>query len=166
MPEPRQSQERDEEAARSDGYTQYYLGMTPEWSVAEQPAIPTRTMRVATFYEEELHMILRQLAVLGMLFLITPPAYAATSAGDAKAGRDLVLRSCTSCHAVTDTSQASDGAPPLSYIARDNKERPAWIHGWLMDPHPPMPEIMLSRKQINDIIAYLDSLPVQKSAPN
>jgi mono/diheme cytochrome c family protein len=29
-----------------------------------------------------------------------------------------------------------------------------------MDPHPPMPGIMLSRQQINDIIAYLNSLPV------
>jgi hypothetical protein len=26
-----------------------------------------------------------------------------------------------------------------------------------------MPEIMLSRQQISDIIAYLDSLPVQQS---
>ena len=47
-------------------------------------------------------------------------------------------------------------------IARDNKERPAWIHGWLMDPHPPMPEIMLSRQQISNILAYLDSLPAQQ----
>jgi hypothetical protein len=30
-----------------------------------------------------------------------------------------------------------------------------------MDPHPPMPGIMLSRKQVDDVIAYLNSLPVQ-----
>ena len=107
-------------------------------------------------------MVLRQLAVMGtLLFFITSPTYAATITGDANAGRNLVLLSCASCHAVTDTTKASDGAPPLSYIARDNKERPAWIHGWLMDPHPPMPGIMLSRQQINDVIAYLDSLPVK-----
>lgn len=107
-------------------------------------------------------MFLRGLAVIGMVFFTAQAAYAAANAGDAHAGRELVLKSCTSCHAVTDTAQASDGAPPLSYIARDNKERPAWIHGWLMDPHPPMPEIMLSRQQISDIIAYLNSLPVQQ----
>ena len=106
-------------------------------------------------------MFLRHSAILGMLLFAAPPIYAATTTGDASAGRDLVLNSCTSCHAVTDTTKASDGAPPLSYIARDNKQRPAWIHGWLMDPHPPMPGIMLSRKQINDVIAYLDSLPVK-----
>jgi cytochrome c len=107
-------------------------------------------------------MFLRYLAMTGTLLLATPAAYAATNAGNANAGRDLVLRSCTSCHAVNETIKASDGAPPLSFIARDNKQRPAWIRGWLMDPHPPMPGIMLSRQQINDIIAYLDSLPVQQ----
>jgi mono/diheme cytochrome c family protein len=106
-------------------------------------------------------MVLRQLVAMGTLFFITPAAYAATITGDANAGRNLVLASCTSCHAVTDTTATSDGAPPLSSIARDNKERPAWIHGWLMDPHPPMPGIVLSRQQINDVIAYLDSLPVK-----
>jgi mono/diheme cytochrome c family protein len=106
-------------------------------------------------------MLLRCLAIMGVLLFATPSTYAATTAGDANAGRDLVIRSCTSCHAVTETTKASDGAPPLSYIARDNKQRPAWIRGWLMDPHAPMPGIMLSRQQINDVIAYLDSLPVK-----
>jgi hypothetical protein len=32
-----------------------------------------------------------------------------------------------------------------------------------MDPHPPMPGIMLSRQQINDIIDYLDSLHMQQA---
>ena len=107
-------------------------------------------------------LFLRNLTIMGVLLVATSATYAATNAGNANAGRDLVLRSCTSCHAVSETTKASDGAPPLSFIARDNKQRPAWIRGWLMDPHPPMPGIMLSRQQINDIIAYLDSLPVQQ----
>jgi hypothetical protein len=28
-----------------------------------------------------------------------------------------------------------------------------------MSPHPPMPNISLSRQQIDDIVAYLSSLP-------
>ena len=87
------------------------------------------------------------------------PAYAAP-AGSASAGRDLVMRSCVSCHAPEGTKAATDGAPPLSFVAKDNKKNPAWIRGWLMDPHPPMPGIMLSRQQIDDIIAYLNTLPV------
>ena len=103
-------------------------------------------------------MKLRFLVIAGVLASFALPAAAAT--GSADAGRQLVLRSCTSCHATNTTTAATDGAPPLSFVARDNKQRPAWVRGWLMDPHPPMPGIMLSRQQIDDIVAYLNSLPV------
>jgi mono/diheme cytochrome c family protein len=103
-------------------------------------------------------MMLRNLALSATLLVIAVPAMAA-QAGNADAGRQLVMRSCSSCHATGTATTAGDGAPPLSYIAKDNKERPAWIRGWLMDPHPPMPGIMLSRQQVADIIAYLNSLP-------
>ena len=101
----------------------------------------------------------RFLIAAGVVLGFALPAAAATP-GNADAGRQLVLRSCTSCHATDTTKAASDAAPPLSFVARDNKQNPAWIRGWLMDPHPPMPGIMLSRQQIDDIIAYLNSLPV------
>ena len=105
-------------------------------------------------------MLLRNVVFSTALLASSIPALAAP-AGDAGAGRHLVLQSCSSCHDTGTTKTATDGAPPLSYIAKDNKQRPAWIRGWLMDPHPPMPGIMLSRKQVDDIIAYLNSLPAQ-----
>ncbi len=105
----------------------------------------TVTMRIAT------------LVILAVSLGCAPAAYAA--AGNADAGRLLVTRSCSSCHAVDAALTATDGAPPLSAVAKTNKERPAWIRVWLMDPHSPMPQIMLSRQQIDDIIAYLSSLP-------
>jgi cytochrome c len=106
-------------------------------------------------------MTVRPLAFLVAFFGMIQSADAAPAPGNAAAGRDLVMRSCISCHAPNDTGKATDGAPPLSFIARDNKQRPAFIRGWLMDPHPPMPGIMLSRQQIDNIIAYLESLPVR-----
>jgi mono/diheme cytochrome c family protein len=84
-------------------------------------------------------------------------AYAAS--GNAEAGRQLVMRSCSSCHATESAKTATDNAPPFSAVAKSNKENPAWIRGWLMQPHPPMPNISLSRQQIDDIIAYLGTLP-------
>lgn len=90
---------------------------------------------------------------------VTQSALAATLNGDVVAGKDLFARSCSTCHAQSETQNAADTAPPLSFMARDSKDRPAFIRGWLMDPHPPMPGIMLSRQQINDIIAYLNSIP-------
>lgn len=90
-------------------------------------------------------------------------AYPAYAVGNADAGRQLVERSCTTCHGATGTAKATDGAPPLSFVAQDNKQNPAWIRGWLMDPHPPMPRIMLSRQQIDNIIAYLNALTDETS---
>jgi cytochrome c len=81
-------------------------------------------------------------------------------AADADAGRAFVLRSCTSCHSTETATTASDHAPPLSSLAKANKERPAWVRGWLMNPHPPMPNINLSRVEIDNIVAYLNTLPV------
>lgn len=91
--------------------------------------------------------------------LVTQHALAAPAPGDAAAGKDLFVRSCSTCHAQSGTRNASDTAPPLSFMARDSRDRPAFIRGWMMDPHPPMPGIMLSRQQINDIIAYLNTVP-------
>jgi len=96
------------------------------------------------------------LVVLSLLIAYAPASYAA---GNADAGRQLVARSCSSCHATNAATTATDGAPPLSVIAKDNKERAAWIRGWLMAPHPPMPSISLSRQQIDDVIAYLGTIP-------
>ena len=94
--------------------------------------------------------------LLSALLSYAPPVWAAANAD---AGRQLVERSCSSCHATTTAKSATDGAPSLSFIAKDNKARPAWVRGWLMEPHPPMPNISLSRQQIDDVIAYLGTLP-------
>ena len=94
------------------------------------------------------------------LLIAFPVFAAALPPGNAEAGKHLVLNSCIACHAPMDTTQATDGAPPLSFLAKDNKADPRWVRGWLMDPHPPMPGIMLSRQQVADVIAYLSTLPV------
>jgi mono/diheme cytochrome c family protein len=100
-------------------------------------------------------MSIRSFILVAAVASYTLPALAA----DAEAGRQLVLKSCSSCHALNASSKATDGAPPLSFLAKDNKVRPAWVRGWLMDPHPPMPSIVLSRAQIDNVIAYLNTLP-------
>ena len=93
--------------------------------------------------------------------LVAHAALAQAASGNADAGRQLVMRSCSSCHATEAATTATDNAPPFAQIAKTNKERPAWIRGWLMSPHPPMPSISLSRQQIDDVIAYLGTLPTQ-----
>lgn len=86
---------------------------------------------------------MRVLIAASVLILSALPASAAAVAGNAEAGRQLVTRSCTTCHATNTATSATDVVPPLSVLAKNNKERPAWIRGWLMEPHPPMPNILL-----------------------
>jgi mono/diheme cytochrome c family protein len=102
---------------------------------------------------------MRIAALISLTICIGYTSFAYAAAGNAEAGRQLVTRSCSSCHATEASATASDAAPPFSAVAKTNKERPAWIRGWLMSPHPPMPNISLSRQQIDDIVAYLSSLP-------
>jgi mono/diheme cytochrome c family protein len=85
-------------------------------------------------------------------------APAAGAAGDATAGHALAVRWCTSCHVVDDKGTGSDAAPPFRAIARAHAGDRKWLHAWLSAPHPSMPNFDLARQQIDDIVAYLDSL--------
>lgn len=86
------------------------------------------------------------------------PVGAARAAGDAAAGHALVRQWCMSCHVVEEGGAGPDTAPPFAAIARRRAGDPAWVRAWLSAPHPPMPNVNLTRREIDDIIAYLDGL--------
>ena len=86
---------------------------------------------------------------------------AAAERGNAEGGRQLVTTVCVACHTVPSASVGSDAAPPLAQVARQNRGNAAWLRLWLTDPHPPMRGINLTRRQIEDVIAYLESLPAE-----
>jgi mono/diheme cytochrome c family protein len=92
-------------------------------------------------------------AVLSM-WVVMPAA----AAGDAQAGRNLAQRWCSGCHVVDQSGRGPDTAPPFPTIARQSQDDQGWLRAWLTAPHPPMPDLNLSRQQIDDVIAYLDSL--------
>ncbi len=87
------------------------------------------------------------------LFL-APPA----SAFDAKTGETLATRWCSKCHLVGPGGMASDAAPTFADIANDPERTPDRLRTWMADPHPPMPNLSLSRDEIEAILAYLDTL--------
>ena len=104
---------------------------------------------------------MRLTMLMALTIVVGQAALAHAASGNAEAGRQLAIRSCSSCHAIDAAKTATDNAPPFAAVAKTNKERPAWIRGWLTQPHPPMPNISLSRQQIDDIIAYLGTLPTE-----
>jgi mono/diheme cytochrome c family protein len=88
--------------------------------------------------------------------------FAASSTGFAEgrsaAGKRLSQQWCAACHQVEPNGLAKDTAPPFASLGVEKGRDPGWIRAWLINPHPPMRGINLSRQQIDDIVAYLQSL--------
>lgn len=100
-------------------------------------------------------MIARRNAVLsaGLLTLLGAPA----QAGDAAHGGVIAKRWCADCHVVSsDQTRAKADAPPFADVARRLDDKT--IAAFLTNPHPRMPDMSLTRKEIDDITAYIRSL--------
>ncbi|HYA81336.1 MAG TPA: cytochrome c [Methylocystis sp.] len=93
-----------------------------------------------------------------LLFLAFPLlATPALARGDAEHGAVIAKRWCKDCHVVSnDQTSAKVDAPPFADIARrlDDKQ----IGSFLTNPHPRMPDMSLSRKEIEDLVSYIRSL--------
>jgi len=81
-------------------------------------------------------------------------------AADPDNGRRLAHRWCEACHVVTPTQSrpATDQAPPFATIAKMPDINAAKIALFLLDPHPKMPDMGLSRAEAADLAAYIVSL--------
>lgn len=105
----------------------------------------------------------RQLAWIGYGALVSSllataclavPNHAPTR--DARHGQTLADRWCVSCHLVgTGQKQATTDAPPFATIARTPGFDEAKLAFFLLDPHPKMPNMQLSRDEASDIAAYI-----------
>jgi mono/diheme cytochrome c family protein len=73
-------------------------------------------------------------------------------------GRMLAERWCAGCHVVDRVPGGTDAAPPFRAMANDPAYTPGRLKGWLIEPHPPMPNLNLTRREIDAIVAYIRSL--------
>jgi mono/diheme cytochrome c family protein len=101
-------------------------------------------------------------AVLAVLVLLWPGAEL-RAGGDERAGRALVERLCSGCHAVAAGGQSRHpAAPPFAEVVR--RYPPADLAEALAEGiavgHQPidMPEFAFTPTEVDDIIAYLDTL--------
>ena len=76
----------------------------------------------------------------------------------AEAGARIYQRCCGNCHGSLTAATATDMAPPLALLLRDKTLTPEALRVWLANPHPPMPNLSLGRAEIDDVIAYLQTL--------
>lgn len=105
----------------------------------------------------------RQFAVPLLLLLAAAPPAAAQTVGDADAGRTLAQTWCSNCHVVTNSQSqgTSTGAPSFRAIATQEAVTPMALRAFLQTPHHRMPDLHLSRTEIDDVSAYILSLRPQ-----
>ena len=85
-------------------------------------------------------------------------ASAPAVAGDARAGLGLARQWCVNCHVIDRSRGGTDAAPPFTAIAADPAKDSAYLQAWLATPHVRMPAMPLSRRDIDDLVAYITSL--------
>jgi len=80
------------------------------------------------------------------------------AAGDVANGKKLAERWCQSCHAIgTNQPTAVTEAPAFAGIAKKPGFDEAKVATFLLDPHPKMPDIGLSRDAAADLAAFIGS---------
>jgi hypothetical protein len=66
---------------------------------------------------------------------------------------------CATCHVVVpDQQNGNDEVPTFMAIAHKYADKPGFLKAFLVEPHRPMPDLSLTRQQIQDLIAYIESL--------
>ena len=101
---------------------------------------------------------------VGLCCAILAAALAASSAraaGDLQQGRQILEASCGGCHAIDAQDNSSHPDAPAfrtlsaRYPVRDLEEA---LGEGIITGHPDMPEFVLEADQIEDVIAYLESI--------
>ncbi len=99
---------------------------------------------------------MRRLAILSLLAVMASlPALAAPP--DPDHGKVIAQRWCATCHVVAPgQKEASADVPSFFYVARHMDKRD--LTSFLADPHPKMPDMSLTRQEIDDLTAYIRAL--------
>lgn len=86
--------------------------------------------------------------------------------GDRAAGRSLALGRCSVCHVVAASqpraAAAGALAPDFQAIGNTRGMSDAALREFLSGPHPTMPTLTLTRRQTDDVIAYILSLKTSR----
>ena len=84
---------------------------------------------------------------------------AAAAPADPAHGGELAREWCASCHVVAPGQQGTVvEVPPFATIAREPDFDTAKLALFLLDPHPKMPNMNLSRTEAADLAAYIATL--------
>ncbi|HUO55007.1 MAG TPA: c-type cytochrome [Rhodoblastus sp.] len=98
---------------------------------------------------------MRLFAIFALFAVFAAPAFAAPP--DAAHGGEIAKRWCAACHLVAaNQKEASADVPSFFDIAA--RKTKGDLTAFLTDPHPKMPDMSLTRQEIADLTAYIESL--------
>ena len=82
-------------------------------------------------------------------------------------GRELAVRLCSNCHVIDGpaTTATPVGIGTFRGIANRPGQTAEHISNVLILPHMPMPDTQLTREEIQDILAYLETLRTNPDGP-
>ena len=98
--------------------------------------------------------------VIGTAALVITGPVLSQELGSAKQGQALAETVCSECHAVKPGAVRSpfEHAPTFESIAKMPGMTPTAIRVWLRSAHREMPNIMLQPDEVDNVIAYLQTL--------
>jgi mono/diheme cytochrome c family protein len=123
---------------------------------------PNNPTTKAAAYDVQIRGISRMkiridLAAMLLTTIVISGASAALAA-DANNGGRLATRWCATCHVVAPNQRGTTSeAPPFATIARKPDFSAAKVALFLLDPHPKMPDMGLTRTEAADLAAYIAS---------
>ena len=103
---------------------------------------------------------MRQALTFVVPLLAAAVAASSASAGDIAAGFKHAKEICAKCHVVATGvgGGGTDGAPPFETIPNQLKRTEPQIKTFLSRPHGRMPDFVMTRREIDDLAAYIMSL--------
>jgi mono/diheme cytochrome c family protein len=96
----------------------------------------------------------------GLSVLLMLAAFSANAAwADVAAGRGIAQRWCAGCHVIggNQTGTVPQGPPSFPRIAKSGMSA-GQLRAFLSNPHGAMPDLALTRNEIDDLILYIQSL--------
>ena len=96
--------------------------------------------------------------VLSLVAALIQALSSSAFAADINHGEAIVKRWCAECHVVAAGQNVSSEAPPFSVVAKRPEFDASKVAFFLLDPHPKMPNMQLSRTEVADIAGYIATL--------
>lgn len=88
----------------------------------------------------------------------TTGAEGMSNADKVAAGQDFSQRWCTGCHIVGPETAGGTVGPSFMDIAAKPGETEQTLSRWMVDPHPPMPDLDVKPEDSANVAAYILSL--------